>query len=251
MKRMIGMMIVLAAAGGCVTTSNQRPVDVEAAYDKRIELGMKYLSVSKKDNARRQFSKALEMKKNGAEAHHGIALVHQANGEVQPAGEAFKKALRLSDEETQAPISVSFGKYLVDRNRVSDACPYFEKAAKDFDYGRRAEALFLAGQCAAMTGNQERAKPAYEHAVNLNQNYSPALIELAEIYFNEGEYTKSKRLLDRFVKLNTPTARSLWLGIRLERVFGNRDKEASYALSLKNMHPYSKEYLEYKNLAPQ
>ncbi|HEY0894045.1 MAG TPA: type IV pilus biogenesis/stability protein PilW, partial [Cellvibrio sp.] len=39
---------------------------------------------------------------------------------------------------------------------------------------------------------------------------------------------------------------ALLLGIRLERVFGNKDKEASYLLVLKNRFPYSKEYLEYK-----
>jgi type IV pilus assembly protein PilF len=36
------------------------------------------------------------------------------------------------------------------------------------------------------------------------------------------------------------------LGIQLEKVFGNKDKEASLALILKNNFPYSKEYLEYK-----
>ena len=29
-------------------------------------------------------------------------------------------------------------------------------------------------------------------------------------------------------------------------IFGNKDKEASYALALRNLHPYSQEYLEYK-----
>ncbi len=248
---LVGFVWVLAGVSGCVTTTNQRYVDIDAAYEKRIDLGMKYLEVDKRDNARRQFTQALNMKKNGADAHHGIALVHQANGEVEPAGRAFQRALKLSDKKSLAPISVSYGKYLVDRDRTKDACPYFEKAAADFDYDRRAEALFLAGQCASMTGNTARVKPAYEHALNLQENYSPALIELAEIYFQEAEYARSKRLLDRHMQINQPTSRSLWLGIRLERVFGNRDKESSYALSLKNLHPYSDEYLEYRRLVEQ
>ena len=65
-------------------------------------------------------------------------------------------------------------------------------------------------------------------------------------------YPASKDYFDRYAKLvkesgQPQSARSLWLGIRLERVFGNKDAEASLALQLKNNHPYSPEYLEYQN----
>lgn len=233
----------------CVTTTNQTPVNVDGALDKRIQLGMKYLGVDKRDNARYQFSKALELDSKSAEAYHGIALVHQANGELEPADDAFKKALRYADDSNRAGIYVSYGNYWMEQKEPERACDYFEKAAEDFDFGRRPEALYRAGKCAEAIGNSARIKPAFEHALNLNENYSPVLIELAEIYFTDGEYAKSKKLLDRYMTLVTPpNARALWLGIRIERIFGNKDKEASYALALKNRYPYSKEYLEYRNL---
>ena len=77
---------------------------------------------------------------------------------------------------------------------------------------------------------------------------NPAAIELAELYFEDRVYPDAKKYLDIFGANSRQSARSLWLGIRLERIFGNKDKEASYALALKNLHPYSKEYLEYKRL---
>jgi len=49
-----------------------------------------------------------------------------------------------------------------------------------------------------------------------------------------------------FESIADSSARSLMLGIRLERVFGNKDKEASLALRLKNKFPYSKELLDYQ-----
>ena len=64
----------------------------------------------------------------------------------------------------------------------------------------------------------------------------------------KGEFADAKRFLDVYSRNARQSARSLWLGIRIERIFGNKDKEASYALALKNLHPYSREYLEYKNL---
>ena len=246
-SRILSVAVLAGVMAGCVTTTNRTPVDTDAAHDKRIELGMKYLEVGKRDNARYQFSKALEMKKNSAGAYHGIALVHQSNGEAKHAEEAFKKALRYAEGGKKSPIYVSYGRYLMQTGEPREACEYFEKAANDFDYQGRPEALYAAGQCALATGNTARVKPAYEHALNLHQDFVPPMVELAEIYFREGEYAKSKRLLSRFEKLAQPTPASLWLGVRIERVFGNKDKEASYALALKNLHPYSKEYLEYKN----
>lgn len=245
--RNLYIAVLAGVLTGCVTTTNRAPVDAEAAHDKRIELGMKYLEVGKRDNARYQFSEAMELKKNSAGAYHGVALVHQANGEMKHAEDAFKKALRFAQGRARAPIYVSYGRFLMQTGEPKQACDYFEKAANDFDYQARPEALYFAGQCAQQTGNTARVKPAYEHALNLNKNYVAPMVELAEIYFKEGEYAKSKRLLSRFEKLAQPTPASLWLGVRIERIFGNKDKEASYALALKNLHPYSKEYLEYKN----
>lgn len=236
---------------GCVTTTNKTQVNSDAAHDKRIDLGMKYLEVGKRDNARWQFSKAMELKKNSARAHHGVALVHQSNGEMDHAEKAFKNALRYASPKERSPILVSYGRYLMEIGEAKKACEHFENAATDFDYGARPEALYLAGQCAQKTGNTARVKPAFEHAINLDAKYVPPMIELAEIYFQEGEYAKSKRLLSHFEKLAKPTPASLWLGIRIERIFGNKDKEASYALALKNLHPYSKEYLEYRRFTNQ
>lgn len=246
-KRVLAVAAGSLILAGCVTQTNQPIVNSHSAYDKRVELGMNYLSVGQRDQARWQFNKALDFRKDGAEAFHGLALVHQANGELEPAGKLFQKALRLAEKDEMAPIEVSYAGYLSETGKRKDACDYYERAASDYDYSRRAEALYLAASCARETGNVARVQPALEHAINLNPNYASAMLDLAEIYFNAGRYPGAKQLFDRYNTANKPTAQSLWLGIRLERVFGNADKEASYALALKNLHPYSKEYLEYKN----
>lgn len=250
--RSLFLAVLCGLLSACVTTkTNHTPVAADAAHDKRIELGMNYLEVGKRDNARYQFSKALELQKNSPRAYLGIAMVHQANGENKHAEESFKKALRYAQPNQKSQIHVAYGRFLAQTGAAKEACGYFEKAANDFDYQARAEALYLAGQCARQTGNLARVKPALEHSLNLNADYVPPMVELAEIYFQEGDYTKSKRLLSRYEKLAKPSPASLWLGIRIERIFGNKDKEASYALALKNLHPYSKEYLEYKKFSEQ
>lgn len=251
LMRFISSLMLGLLLAGCVTTTNQTPINIDAAYSKRIELGMKYLEIDKRENARYQFTRALKYKKDSAPAYQGIAMVHQANGEMEPAEDAFKKALKLADDSNRSAIYVAYGNFLMETGKVAEACPYFEGAAGDYDYSHRADALYAAGRCAAKTGNTARVKAAYEHALNLNPNHAPTLIELAEIYFADGQYPQAKKLVDRLATMAKPTAQSLWLGIRIERIFGNRDKEASLALALKNLHPYSKEYLEYKRLADE
>ena len=66
------------------------------------------------------------------------------------------------------------------------------------------------------------------------------------LYFDAKNYATSKAYLDRYIAMVDRTSRSLWLSIRIERIFGNKDKEASDILALKNLHPYSQEYLAYK-----
>lgn len=51
--------------------------------------------------------------------------------------------------------------------------------------------------------------------------------------------------------LAQPTAKSLWLAVRIEDSFGNRDAAASQGLKLKNLFPYSSENLEYQKWLKQ
>ncbi len=248
----LGLVLCLCLlVSSCVTSTNVRPINKDLAHDKRVDLGIKYLDIGMRDNARRQFSMALELKPKSALAYHGIARVHLANGEIEPAKMAFEKSLKAVLEKDRTTVQVSYGKYLLEHGDPERACQYFEQATQDYDYGGRVNALYLAGKCALKRGDLVRVKAAYEHVVNLNSSFVPVLIELADIYFNEGEYAKCRALLNNYEKAAEPNAQSLWLAIRLEKIFGNKDKASSYALSLKNRFPYSNEYLAYKKLLKQ
>ena len=209
---------------------------------------MAYLQSEQRDNALRAFSKALELDKNSPEANQGMALVHQLNGETKEAEARFKKALKLQKSDGGAPVMFNYARFLQSQNRCVEANKYFEKASQDFTYSGRAMALYYKGLCEESLGNPKKAVASYEYALNLNRNFALAAIELADKKFVEQDYTAAKRYLDIYSRNSRQSARSLWLGIQIERIFGNKDKEASYALALKNLHPYSKEYLNYKQL---
>lgn len=52
--------------------------------------------------------------------------------------------------------------------------------------------------------------------------------------------------IDRYEKMAPSSARQLWLGIRLQRILGDKNKQASYELALRNLFPGSPEYKAYK-----
>ncbi|VUD66558.1 Photosystem I assembly protein Ycf3 [Thalassocella blandensis] len=243
-------MLVAFFVTACVTTGDigKRKVDKQKALEANVKLGMAYLQQKKRDSALRAFNKALEFDDNSAEAHQGMALVHQLNGETALAESSFKKALRSRADFSRAGIELSYGRFLRQQGRCDEAMKYFESAGKDIAYPNRSDALYHLGLCTQELGDEPRAKAAYEYALNLNNSYAPAALELAHMSFAERDYANAKKYLDVYAANSRQSARSLWLGIRIERIFGNKDKEASYALALKNLHPYSKEYLEYKNL---
>ena len=246
----INLVFSILVLSGCVSTgvTKASKVDPAKAMDTRIELGMKYLDAGNRDQALRQFLDVLAVDKKSARGLQGLALVHPLNGEPGPAEENFQKSIKYADKKEETSSRYTYGLFLSRQGRYEDASVQFEEVAKDLSYPDRAYSLYFAGRCALELGNITRAKAAFTHSLNLRASLAPSAIELADLAFQDQDYSTAKRYLDRYNKLTEPSARSLWLGIRIERIFDNRDRVSSQAMALKNMFGYSKEYLEYKTL---
>lgn len=242
-------LILTVLLSGCVTTGlpQRQEVDLDQALETHVQLGLRYLkSGDNQEAARHHFNKALELGKRDPRAHHGLALLYQVQGETDVAESHFKKALRYGDDFSMA--KTNYGVFLYQRERYEEALEQFREASQDLNYNRRSYALANLGRTAARLGKVEEAEKAYTRALALDNDLPRALLELAELKFDTGAYAEAKRYLDRFSANNRQIPQSLWLGIRIEKIFGNRDKERSYALALKNLYPYSDEALKYKKM---
>lgn len=241
------LLLLTFMLAGCVTKTSgkgDRQVDKTKALELHIKLAQGYVDKGNRESARHHLRKAYDIDKTSAEATAVQAMLYQLEGEPVLAEQSFKKAIKAKKNFTMARNN--YGVFLFQDKRYEQALAQFELAAADLDFDDRAEALVNVGRTSLKLGNTERAKAAFEHASILDRNLSEAFIELADLNFQKQEYADAKKNLDRHMALGQPSARSLLLGIRLERVFGNKDREASYALLLKNRFPYSREYLEYK-----
>lgn len=243
--------LTLNTLSACVTTieSSQIKADPDKALENHIQLALGYLQNDNRDLARFHLNKALEYDKNSPGANNGMAVLYQLEGEKQLAEKYFKTALRADRKFSQARFN--YGNFLYQQKRYDEAYEQFEMAAEDLNYERRDLALYSVGRAALQLDNVERAEAALQHSLKLNPKLNLAMVELAEISFNKEDYVSAKKYIDQYATISRHSPRTLWLGIRIERIFGNKDKEASYALQLKNLHPYSKEYLEYKESLEQ
>ena len=231
----------------CVTQTTdgkEKVVDKKKALDLHIQMALGYVDKGNRESARHHLNKAFEIDKNSVPATNAMAMLYQLEGEPALAEEQFKLAIKRDKKFTQAHNG--YGIFLYNNQRYQEAFTQFELAAADLGYSDRSQVLTNVGKTAIKIGNVTRAKAAFEHACILDRNNASAYLELAEINFDRQEYADSKRNIDSYLSLADHSARSLSLSIRLERVFGNRDKEASLAMMLKSKFPYSKEYLDYK-----
>lgn len=231
---------------GCVTTTNstQPKPDLDQAEKTHVQAGLGYLRQGDKKPARRHFQKALKINKDSAGAYNGLAYLYWMENNAELAESNFERALSIDPGFSQARNN--YGTFLFSQQRYSAAEEQFEKVSKDYEYDNRYVGLLNLGRTQAKLGKQDKAVDSLKQVLGINSQVAAPYLELADIYFDQKDYTVARFYLDQYGKRARQTPRSLWLGIRIERIFGNKDKEASYALALKNLHPYSSEYQEYK-----
>lgn len=246
MRQTLIIVLFLSVLSGCVTTMEKdvsKP-NPEKALATHVQLGLGYIGANNLDSARFHLNKAYEINPKDPGMLNGRGLLYQLEGEPELAEKHFKKALSIKPDFTQARLN--YATFLFNHERFQEAYDNYQRASEDLGYDRRAVCLYGVGMSALKLNREERAVAAFEHAVLLQPNLAAAHLELADYHLRRQEYSEAKKSLAAYERSAKASPRSLWIGIQIERVFGNKDKEASQALSLKNLFPYSKEYLQYK-----
>lgn len=246
MQRALALVLVAVIASGCSSGGVREGGNPERALETHIQLVMGYIENGNRESARHHLRRAEDIDSRAPEVMAARALVFQMEGEKELAEEAFQRSLRRDSDFTQARYN--YGAFLYREERYEEAFEQFERASRDLDYDHRGQVLLSLGRTARVLERPERAKSALTHALRINSDLSAAMIELAELHFERENYAEAKRYLDMHSELNRQSPRSLLLGIKIERIFGNEDREASYALALENLYPYSQEHLEYQRM---
>jgi type IV pilus assembly protein PilF len=223
--------------------------DYQQALSVYVKIAYEQMDAKRYDEAMAALNKAMKIDSDSPKLNTALAKVYQLQGEYEKSDKVFKKVIRHNRDYTDAYLQ--YGLFLFQRERYEEACEQFTRASEDDFYPSRAAAYFNLGVCHREQGQFDDAEAAFEHCLGLQPGNVDVLLELSDLKNRSQDYPESKQYFDRYVaamrKAGVPlSARALWLGIQLERQFDNKDAESSLILLLKNNHPYSSEYLEYK-----
>ena len=115
-------------------------------------------------------------------------------------------------------------------------------------YGTPEFAYTNAALCLLQIGEEketEKAKEYLRKAIAAKSDFGPALLAMANLLFDEGEYAAAKPYLDHFHLVARPSARSLWLAIRNTLQLDGQGDVAELAQRLGADFPGSQEYKEW------
>ncbi|BAN46875.1 type IV pilus biogenesis/stability protein PilW [Metapseudomonas resinovorans] len=235
---------VLLAA--CVSTGQVDPMKTDKgrdeARDAYIALGIGYLKQGATERAKVPLKKALELDPSNADANAALALVFQTEMEPQLADEHFRKALSARNDSR---ILNNYGGFLYEQGRYKDAYERFQQAADDTLYPERSRVFESLGLTALKMNDPALAKQHFDKALRLNRDQPLALLEMAQLSYDEKQYVPARDYYDRYTQIAPQNARSLLLGARLSTIFEDRDQAASLGLQLKRLYPGTPEYQHY------
>ena len=242
-------LLLLAASllAGCVTTGNVDPMKTgkgrEEARDAYVQLGIGYLQQGETERAKVPLKKALELDSSNADAHAALALVYQIEMEPKLADEHFRKA--ISQRRDDARLLNNYGSFLFEQKRYQEAMERYTQAAQDNLYPERSRIFENLGLTALQLQQREQAKAYFERSLRLNSRQPRALMEMALLSFDDRQYVPARGYYESYLLLAPHDARSLLLGVRLAKVFEERDNAASLGLQLKRLYPGTPEYQQY------
>lgn len=233
-------LLTLLLVGGCVTTQSgglPAPAPKETRLQAQLDLARANLRESNYERAREPLERALRIDPDSVEAHVLYAVLSNGEGEPDIAEDYFRKAVRLGPENSQALSN--FGSYLIARGRPEEAVPLLQRAVQDPGYLQRSQAYENLGIASKRTGDLDGAQRAFVRAVSLDPNQARSSLELAQMAYNNGDYSDAQDLYEGFRRNAKQSARSLCLGMQIAGQLDDRDSAASYALALKNLFPDS------------
>lgn len=204
-----------------------------------VKLGIGYLQQGQRELALSKLQRALALDPNLPSAHNAIAIVYEQLGERGLADQHYQRAVSLGPQDSSAHNN--YGAFLCRNNQLDKAEEQFLLALNNPLYKSPESAYENAGLCALRAPNLPKAEKYFRSALQINPKLSSSLYQMAWISFEKQEYLPARGYLQRYSEVAKQHAQSLWLGIKIERVLGDKNAVASYSLLLRSNFPDSDE----------
>jgi type IV pilus assembly protein PilF len=223
------------ATGVLGSVRRQSPADIYVA------MAAEYYKRGQLEIALQRAKQAIDVDPSNGRAHYMLALLYQKLGESQLAQQNYAEAARL--EPKNPDIRNAWGAFYCSQRNEAEAQKQFREALANPLYATPEVALTNAATCARSAGNAAKAEGYLRSALSKNPSFAPALVELADMEYQQGQYKAAQALLDRYFQVAPPAPRPLLLAVRVERKLGAPKRAATYAQLLRTRFPESPEVL--------
>ena len=234
------ILLILALAGCASSAERQEEMEKK---DKRAEthvmLGASYLQRGQLDVAKQELEKALSEIPDNSQANNIMAVLQWRLNKYDEADRLFRKALDKDADNSSAHHN--YGAFLCDRGKLDAGVRHFDAAAGDALYPYTAEVNLNAGVCLMKKPAPAAAEKYFREALRINPKLPSALYQMARLSANSGQRLSARGFIERYFQSADDTPESLLLAVKIERVLGNKNAEASYALRLRSKFPTSPE----------
>lgn len=243
------VMVLVSLLSACQQsgTVKQAQTDRVKLAEVNTELGIQYMQRGEYEIAMQKFDKAIDADPSYADAYNAYGLLHSTLGQFDDAERSFQNALRL-DSGDSATLN-NYGQFLCKRKRYAEGQVQFLKAVENPLYKYPAVAFSNAGTCAMAAGDLEAAETHFRAALERDPRLPQALMQMIDLSFRQARHLPARGYLQRYLEVGRHTARTLWLGIQIERALGDKNAVSSYGLQLEKNFPDANEtrlYLDSK-----
>lgn len=241
MSRLFPLLLAVMLVTGCTSSSGVYQVDRKKSADANAELGLRYMLQGRNDIAMEKLKRALDDDPKSAVAHHYMAELYKRVEQYDDADYHYRRAIDYASDEMVSGIANNYGAFLCTQKKYEKAETQFQAALKNPVYAGRADVFENMGTCMREAGNLPKAEEYLRKSLQIDPKRPLALFYMADISFQNKNLLSARAYLQRFAEIAPPNPEYLWLGIRVEKVLGDRGAVASYGMLLKNNFPEAQE----------
>lgn len=239
------LLLVILGVAACSSAPYVSPEKKAKSVANHVAAGVEYLKAGINERARAHFVAALDADPKSPIALNAMASLFRVESDDVQAEKLFKKSIKYDSKFSQARNN--YGALLYSMGQYEKAIKHLKRAGDDVRYNNRGVAYENVGRCYLALENIAEAEASFYKASKLDKNLMNTVLYLSEIAFKNKDYKKSQSYYKRYLAFSRPpTAKSLWLGIRLERIFEKKETLSTYELTLREMFPASMEYNAYR-----
>jgi type IV pilus assembly protein PilF len=243
--RTVWLVMAALAVAGCAGNSTKTPPKTDRASQINLDLAIEHLRKGNLAASKEKLDRALEQNPRNAAAHSVAGLLYERLNDSKKADGHYARAVSLAPDNPE--YKNNYAVYLCQQGKHARGEKLALQAAENRLYKTPELAYYNAGNCARSAGDLAAADKHFRNAVQMRPRFPEALLQLAEIEFEQQKLLSARGFLERYLEVGRTTPSTLWLGVRIERGLGNAEVAQHYAQRLKTEYPNSnqtKELLE-------